>query len=592
MLGFVRFPAYNRRWLAFPAGRRKSAHPPRPTTIMKRARTCILIVLMSVLASAAQVSLTSKLPAPATIEGIVTKDPGSEPVKKAIIELIAEDQQQGGNYTAVTGTDGSFRIDDIQPGRYHLFAERTGFVESTSRGGRSRGRILTLTPGQELKDIQIRFAAAAIVSGRITDEDGDPLENAEVTVLRRTFSPGHSRLQQVASERTNDLGEYRIPGLAAGRYYLSVNPPPDFKSLLESENSAGSGKSSSTSNTERPSTSYQTAYYPGTPDRSQAELIQLHPGDEFPANFSLTASPTLTIRGSVTNLPPNSSAMIMLQSSDFNVIFNGAEVHRDGSFVVRDVSPGAYTIVASVENAPVPMIARQSLQVNSNNIDGVRLVPQTGATIRGRLHWEGKANSGPISLTLHPSDGADALIDFSTGNGFSPAAQVAIDGGFQWMNVPTGNYSLQLGNERNDASDWFLKSATAGGRAADLSAISVNGGIMDLDVIASANGGVIEGVVTDSQGQPVADAVVVAAPEVRSHADRFLKTASDQRGRFSLHGIAPGEYSLFAWDNVEGDAYYNPDFLKEYEQQALPIRIAEGDRKSVQLQVVVTGGQP
>jgi hypothetical protein len=563
---------------------------------MKRARTCIPIVLMSVLASA-QVSLTSKLPASATIDGIVIKDPGGEPVKKAIIELIAEDQQQGGNYTAVTGADGNFRIEDVKPGRYHLFAERTGYVDSTSRGGRSRGRILTLTAGQELKQIQIRFAAAAIVSGRITDEDGDPLENAEVTVLRRTFSPGQSRLQQVASERTNDLGEYRIPDLAAGSYYLSVNPPPDFKSLLEAENSSASGKSSSSSNNEKPSTSYQTAYYPGTPDRSQAEPIQLHAGDEFPANFSLTPSPTLAIRGSVTNLPPNSSAMIMLQSSDFNVVFNGAEVHRDGSFVVRDVSPGAYTIVASVENTPVPMIARQSLQVSSNNIDGVRLIPQTGATIGGRVHWEGtakgnNANARQISLTLHPSDAADALIDFSIGNGFSPAAQVANDGSFQWMNVPPGNYYLQLDNERNDASDWFLKSVVAGGRAADLSAISVDGGVMLLDVVASTNGGMVEGVVTDPQGQPVADAVVVAVPEVRSRTDRFLKTTSDQSGRFSLHGIAPSQYALFAWDNIDGDAYYNPDFLKDYEPQALPVRVVEGDRKSVQLQVIVTGEQP
>jgi hypothetical protein len=554
-------------------------------------------MLMSLLASAAQVSPTSKLPAAATIDGIVIKDPGSEPVKKAIIELIAEDQQQGGNYTAVTGADGRFRIEGITPGRYRLFAERIGYVESTSHGGRSRGRILTLAVGQELKDIQIHFAAAALVTGRVTDEDGDPLENAEVTVLRLTFSSGHSRLQQVASERTNDLGEYRIPGLAAGNYYLSVNPPPDFKSLLESENSSASGKNSSTSNTEKPSTSYQTTYYPGTPDRGQAEPIQLHAGDEFPANFSLTSSPTLTIRGSVTNLPPNSSAMIMLQSSDFNVVFNGAEVHRDGSFVIHDVSPGAYTIVASVENTPVPMIARQSLQVGSNNIDGLRLVPQAGATIRGRLHWEGKANSnapnsGQISLTLHPSDAADALIDFSTGNGFSPAAQIATDGSFQWMNVPLGNYSLQLDSERNDASDWFLKSAVADGRAADLSAISVDGGVMVLDVVASSNGGIIEGVVTDPQGEPVADAVVVAAPEVRSHPNRFLKTASDQRGRFSLHGIAPGQYSVFAWDNVDGDAYYNPDFLKDYEQQALALRIAEGERKSVQLPVIVTSEQP
>jgi protocatechuate 3,4-dioxygenase beta subunit len=564
---------------------------------MNPTRICLAVVLLSLfaLSSSAQISaIPSQPPGPATISGIVIKDPGSQPLNKAIVELIAEDQRQDGNYTAVTGADGTFRIEGIKPGRYLLFGERTGYIERANHGGRSRGRTLTLTDGQELKDVEIRFAAAAVVSGRVTDEDGDPLENAEVTVLRRTFSSGRSRHEQVGSERTNDLGEYRVSGLAAGNYYVSASPPPDFKSLIESENTPAVGKNRPATNAEKPSTSYQTVYYPGTPDRSQAEPIQLRAGDEFPADFSLTPSTTLTIRGVVTNLPQNTSAMIMLQSNDFNVVFNGAEVHKDGSFVIHDVSPGAYTIVASVENAAVPMVALQSLQVSSNNIDGLRLVPQAGATIRGRVRWEGKTegnplNSGPISLTLHPSDSAaDAVVDFSVGDGFSPVAQITAEGAFQWTNVPPGNYSLRLGSERNDAANWFLKSVVVGGRATDFSSISVGAGVMVLDVIASAYGGTIQGVVADPQGEPVADAVVVAAPEERSHSDRFLKTVSDQSGRFSLHGIAPGQYSLFAWDNVDGDAYYDPDFLKNYEQQAISLRIAEGEHKSLQLQVIPT----
>src|SRR6202050_1157232 len=62
-------------------------------------------------------------------EGLVTKEPGWEPVKKALIELIAENQSIGGDYPAVSSADGAFRIEGIVPGRYRLIAERTGFVE-------------------------------------------------------------------------------------------------------------------------------------------------------------------------------------------------------------------------------------------------------------------------------------------------------------------------------------------------------------------------------------------------------------------------------------------------------------------------------
>src|SRR5271166_5722539 len=61
----------------------------------------------------------------ASEQGRVAKDPGGEPVKKALIELIAENQNEGGDYTAVTGGDGSFRVEGVVPGRYRLFVERT-----------------------------------------------------------------------------------------------------------------------------------------------------------------------------------------------------------------------------------------------------------------------------------------------------------------------------------------------------------------------------------------------------------------------------------------------------------------------------------
>jgi protocatechuate 3,4-dioxygenase beta subunit len=560
----------------------------------------LAFVLMLCLAAsvAAQDAANAPKSARAAVEGIVIRDPESQPVKKAVIELIAESQAEGGNYTAVTGPEGEFRIENVLPGRYHLFAERTGLLDIDKHHASRDGRVLNLSAGQEVKDIRIRLEAASIIRGRVTDEDGDPLPNAEVSVLRQTFVAGHTHWEQAGAERTNDLGEFRIANLAPGNVYVSVNPPPDFKSLIEAAGGTATEQRNAEKAADKATLAYQTTYYPGTGDRSQASAIQLHAGDDFPVNFSLTPSPALSIRGSVVNLPAHTSATIMLQSHDFNVVMNGAEMHKDGSFVIRDVSPGSYTILATVDGSSVPMMARQSLQVGSSNVDGLRLAPQPGASVRGRLRLEsrggmGTFDPGQIFLTLQSvEEGDDTTV--AVGGRFSNLAHVSGDGSLEWNDVPPGNYYVQMMRESDSSGDWFLKSMLASGRDVRDAGLSVNGGTVMLDLVASNNGGTISGVAIDSKGAAVANAVIVAAPEarLRGRLDRYHKTISDQSGRFSLRGMPPGDYTVFAWESVEDDAYFNPEFLRGYEGQGISLRILDGERKTLQVNVIPAGDEP
>jgi hypothetical protein len=274
-------------------------------------------------------------------------------------------------------------------------------------------------------------------------------------------------------------------------------------------------------------------------------------------------------------------------------VLNGAEMHKDGSFVIRDVAPGAYTIVATVEDAGTPMMARQSLLLASNSVEGVRLSPQPGGWIHGAVRFEGRGDGARLDpsqvfLTLSPADGEDSAASFFGGDGFSPLAHVARDGSFEWKSVPPGKYHVQIASGGDN--DLYLKSVLAGGREMLDWGINVSGGSVVLDLVLSPNGAAVDGVVNDHDGAAVADAVIVAVPEMRlrSRTDRYYKTVSDQSGHFTLHGVRPGEFTLFAWESVEGEAYYNPEFLRAYEGQGSALSVSESVRKTVQLQAIPT----
>jgi hypothetical protein len=236
------------------------------------------------------------------------------------------------------------------------------------------------------------------------------------------------------------------------------------------------------------------------------------------------------------------------------------------------------------------MMARQSLQL-AESMEGLRLSPQPGGTIQGRLRMEAKGNGRPdptqVLLRLRPSDGDDESVGVSMGIGFSTLTKVRGDGSFEWKDVPPGLYSVQV-SATSGMPDWFLKSVTAGGRDVLDSGFSVNGGATTLDLVASADGAVAEGVASNQNDGPVADAVVVAVPEahLRGRPERYRKTVTDQSGRFTLRGLPPGDYTLIAWETMDGEAYYNPEFLKTYEGQGKALHLDEGRRVSVQLKTI------
>ena len=72
----------------------------------------------------------------------------------------------------------------------------------------------------------------------------------------------------------------------------------------------------------------------------------------------------------------------------------------------------------------------------------------------------------------------------------------------------------------------------------------------------------------------------------RQRFDLYRAAGSDASGRVHLDSIAPGDYRLFAWDDVPADAWQDPDFIRQYEDRGKPVRISKGAKENVEIKLV------
>jgi hypothetical protein len=50
--------------------------------------------------------------------------------------------------------------------------------------------------------------------------------------------------------------------------------------------------------------------------------------------------------------------------------------------------------------------------------------------------------------------------------------------------------------------------------------------------------------------------------------------------------LPPGEYTLFAWESIEDEAYLNSEFIRNYEGQGKALHVSEGEHLSLQVKVI------
>jgi protocatechuate 3,4-dioxygenase beta subunit len=521
-----------------------------------------------------------------TIQGQVLQQPGGQPVRKANVQFSARDGQSNGQYSDTTDAEGRFKVDDVKPGRYMATVEHPGLVQSAS--GKRASSIL-VQPGQDTTDLVFYMQPAAVITGKVTDLDGDPMSSVGISAQRVGSALRGRNFHDLGSAATNDLGEFRIPDLRAGPYTITANPPQGLRAPHAKE-----------VNKVKENLIYTTTYYPGTLDKEQSVAVEVHPGDETPVSFGVLASPAYRVAGSVVAAPSGSPLTeIMLSSKDHGSMQN-QQLGEGGKFEFQNVLPGSYTATLLVvtglsEGKPgmKMMHVVEPIEVSTTNVDSLQLQLNPGGDVRGKFRMDTGQSFDwtPLSVLLVPAEENGFGFSGMGASGGLAMSGVNKDGSFELKNVTGGSYQLLVTAKSNNLRDYITKSVNLDGRDVADSGFTVNART-SLDVVVSANGATIEGTVVDSKGKPVAHATVVDVPsaEHRNRQDLYQRDTTDELGHFSLRGLNLGKYTVLAFDDLDANVR-EPEFLKSYEGRGEHVQLDEGARTSIVLKLIATDNE-
>jgi hypothetical protein len=170
------------------------------------------------------------------------------------------------------------------------------------------------------------------------------------------------------------------------------------------------------------------------------------------------------------------------------------------------------------------------------------------------------------------------------GPSFTPPA--AADGSFVLEGVGPGDFRVNVGNVPPDSYVKSIRLGTADVLNDGLHIYSAPQGV--LEVVIGANAGRIAGSVVNSRQEALPNRTAVLVPDVRlrHRTDLYKVVSTDSAGRFLMRGVTPGNYRLFAWENVETGAWLNPDFIRASENGGRSIQISEGSTEDVRLMVI------
>jgi hypothetical protein len=115
--------------------------------------------------------------------------------------------------------------------------------------------------------------------------------------------------------------------------------------------------------------------------------------------------------------------------------------------------------------------------------------------------------------------------------------------------------------------------------------MKLNGATTDkLNIVVGTKPARVDGSLVGKDNQPLEGRDVVLVPdEHRERLDLYRRVSSGPQGSFSIQGIPPGNYEIYAWDGLEPFAYFDVEFLKGIEGTGVPVRLEESGVEKIRL---------
>jgi hypothetical protein len=542
------------------------------------------------------------------ITGRVLAADSGRPVKRARVFVSAAEMPGGRGM--LTDDSGVFDLAELPAGRYTLTVSKSGFV-SLSYGQRrplQAGTPLQLNDGQQLKGVDFQLPRGGVISGRILDEDGEPVPGASVSVMRYQYQQGERRLSQAGNGQTDDRGQFRVWGLMPGDYYINAlarqqNFGGPFGGPFGGGRGGpaagpgggrgGRGAPAAVSADDQEQLNYAPTYYPGVTNVDQARPITLGVSQELgDINFNLQLVRTALISGHVINPDgtPTTSGNVQLMpeagtTRGVQIGRNvGSRIQWDGAFALPNVPPGRYVIRARGQDTDPPQYASTAIAVTGEDVDDVRVVLQPGGSLTGTVSFLPGGTPVPDITQMRIT----APSTEQGPPGPQPNARVDKDGKFSMDGVSAGPHLIR---PNGGMRGWVLKAVTINGRDVTDTPIDVRSGqtVSNVAIVFTDKQNEISGTITDQSGTPMPDYTVLAFPTDstlwRPQARQIMTTRPDQTGKYRIRGLPTGEYFLATVDPAEQGEWFDPGYLEDHRAGAARVNLGDGDVKTQDFRV-------